>query len=406
MGFIDLFNILEGYVTIRGDSVFPERFFNICTHRALDIRNIHRCGDRRFTADMGLSSFRKIRPVCRRTQTRIKILSRHGLPFFLHRYRKRRFALVGAVLAVLLLWYTSGHIMGITVFGNNRIDTGTILEHLARSGIAPGKTTSGIDSSLIRNRMMGDLPELAWIGINVSGSRIYVEVVERLETEPGVDKGQPCNLVAAKDGVIASVEARDGQTMVKPGAGVREGDVLVSGIMDNPAQGYRMVHAYGEVYAQTRYTLTREYPLEYEQSRETGESKTRYTLRILDRNLPLFFSKEPPYEHFSREESLREYRLLPDFLPSLFVQKETYRQQTVQRQKRTAAQALEQGTEELERELRESLSGEIAVEGREVSNTLTEKGTLLVTITLICHENIARTAPLEPPSSETPLSPS
>ena len=31
--------------------------------------------------------------------------------------------------------------------------------------------------------MMIDIPELAWVGITVNGSRVYVEIVERLEDE-------------------------------------------------------------------------------------------------------------------------------------------------------------------------------------------------------------------------------
>ncbi len=399
MQFIDLINNLGGYVTIQADGIFLERFLNICTRRNLDIWDIRHCGAQRLTANMSLASFREIRPVCRRTRTRLQIIRRRGFPFFAHRYRKRKFALLGLALAIFILWYTSGHIMGITVFGNSRISTDTILTHLARSGVSLGETTEGIDSALIRNRMMGDLDDLAWIGINVSGSRIYVEVVERLETEPGVNMEQPCNLVAAKDGIIESVEARNGQTMVKPKAGVREGDVLVSGIMDNDARGYRYVHAYGDVYAQTRYSLTREYPLEYDEALDTGETRTRYTLRVLDRSLPLFFSQDPPYPLCAREETEREYRLPFGFLPSLYIKSETYREQYTQHKKRTASQALEQATEELDRELREGLSGDIAVAGREVSNTLTERGTLSVTVTLVCRENIAREAAIDPPDS-------
>lgn len=191
MQFIDLINNLGGYVTIQADGIFLERFLNICTRRNLDIWDIRHCGAQRLTANMSLASFREIRPVCRRTRTRLQIIRRRGFPFFAHRYRKRKFALLGLALAIFILWYTSGHIMGITVFGNSRISTDTILTHLARSGVSLGETTEGIDSALIRNRMMGDLDDLAWIGINVSGSRIYVEVVERLETEPGVNMEQP-----------------------------------------------------------------------------------------------------------------------------------------------------------------------------------------------------------------------
>ena len=276
MGFWEMRNRTEGYVTIQAEGLFLERFLNICMRRDFNIRNIRRLGAERLIADLSITSFRKIRPVCFRTKTRVKILKRQGLPFFLHRYRKRKFAILGILLALLFLWYTSGHIMGITVFGNEKISTETVLQHLARSGVALGKSARNLDSFHIRNQMMRDLDELAWIGINVSGSRVYVEVVERLTPEPGVDQDTPCHLVAARDGEILSIEARNGQSVVKIGSGVREGDVLVSGIMDNPVTGYRTVHAYGQVYARTTYRTEKEYPLQYTEAMDTGNTKTRY----------------------------------------------------------------------------------------------------------------------------------
>ena len=401
MGFIDMLHNIEGYVTIQADGVFLERFLTVCTRRNLDIWNIRHMGESRLTADMSLSSFRVIRSVCRRTRTHLAIVKRRGLPFLLHRYRKRKLALLGLVLTLVFLWYTSGHIMGITVFGNNRIPTDTILDHLSRSGVSLGKTTDGIDSSHIRNRMMRDLEDLAWIGINVNGSRVYVEVVERLEKEPGVDMKQPCHLVASKDGVIDVIEARNGQTMVKVNSGVREGDVLVSGVMDADTQGFRYVHAYGEVFAKTDYALSRDYPLEYDEPVDTGEQSTRYSLRLLQFQLPLFWGTDAPYAQYAREESQQEYRLPIDRLPSLMIQKEIYKEQFTEHKTRTSAQALEQGVEELTAELKQSLPDGAEIRDTEVSHTLTERGSLLVTVTLHCRENIAKEVPIE--SEDAPL---
>ena len=395
MQFIDLVHALEGYVIIQADSQFPERFLTVCTRRNLDIWDLKQVGTNRFTARMSLNSFRQIRPVCYRTRTHLRILSRKGLPFLLHRYRKRKAALLGLVVALVFLWYTSCHIMGITVVGNDRIETSVILEHLSRSGIALGKTTSGIDASQVRNRMMRDLDELAWIGLNVSGSRIYVEVVERLEKEPGIDSNQPCHLVATKDGMISAIEARNGQTMVTVGSGVCEGDILVSGIMDTDVQGFRYVHAYGEVFARTTYTLTREYPLTYEEAVDTGKQTTRYTASVLGHRIPLFFRSNAPYDQYSHTETVQEYRLPIQRLPSLFLTKETYRQQTIHHKTRSASEALALAKTELNQELEAELPQDAKILTRELTHTLTERDSLSVTLTFACRENIAMEAPID-----------
>ncbi len=394
MYFIDFLRILEGYVTIQADSVFPERFLTVCTRRNLEIWDVRHRGEGRLTANMSLRAFRSIRPVCRRTQTHLTILKRKGLPFLLYRYRKRKLLLPALALVVLFLWYTSGHIMGITVFGNNRIPTATILEHLARSDIAIGRSTAEVDSSVIRNRMMRDLEDLAWLGINVSGSRIYVEVVERLETEAGIDPDVPCNLIAEKDGVIVSIEARDGQTVVTPSSGVRAGDVLVSGIMDAGESGIRYVHAYGEIFAHTFHSLTREYPLTYTETLETGNDTTRYTLKVLNWQLPLFLRKSAPYAEYAQEETEQEYRLPIERLPSLYVKKSVFKEQTSTQKERSAAEALATGKEELLKELTESIPEDATIIQQEVSHTLTERGGLSVTVTLTALEDIAIESPI------------
>ena len=93
------------------------------------------------------------------------------------------------------------HIMGITVFENSRIDTQTIYNSLSECGLSLGAKTSDIDNDLIRNKMMNKLDDLAWIGINANGSRVYVEIIERIEKENGLEKdGAACNLIASRMG--------------------------------------------------------------------------------------------------------------------------------------------------------------------------------------------------------------
>lgn len=384
----------RGYITIQAEGIFLERFLNICARRGLTLSNIHRPGEERLICDMSVSSFRKIRPVCFRTKTRVKILKRIGLPFLLYRYRKRKFALFGILLATLFLWYTTGHIMGITILGNEKISTETILQSLARVQVAPGKSSRNLVPSHIRNQVMQDLDELAWIGINIRGSRVFVEVVERLTAEKRVEKETPCHLVASRDGVITSILAKEGQTMVSVGSGVRHGDVLISGIMDNTVSGYRSVHAYGEVYAQTFYETSKDYPLKFIHQEDTGNTKRRYTLRILGKELPLYVRKSAPYPAFETKVLEKEYRIPLDFLPSLFVKKEEFLEQSSREENRTVSDVLHLAKEELTTALMQEIPENAEILEETLSHNLTEHGVVQVTLTIQCRENIAREVPI------------
>ena len=122
-----IIRFLKGYVVICVEGHFCERFLNICMRRGIYLGNVRRMGEERICAEISIAAFREIRSIARKTRTHVTIASRCGLPFLLHRYRKRRFALVGIALFFVVLWYLSSHIMGIEIMGNERIPTTDIL---------------------------------------------------------------------------------------------------------------------------------------------------------------------------------------------------------------------------------------------------------------------------------------
>ncbi len=391
-----IYNYLSGWLSVQAEGPFTERLINICMHRKMAIWDIKRCGSERIIFKASIEAFKQIRTPARRTKSRVRITKRHGLPFLLRRYRNRKFVVGGIIVLAVMLWYSSTHIMGITVFGNQRIDTQTVLAKLEECGLSLGTRTSLIEPDVIRNKMMTAVDDLAWVGVNANGSRVYIEIVERIEKEAGIENDDTAyNLVASKDGEIEKVEVREGQTVVKVGSGVREGDMLVSGIVDSGVRGFRYVKARGEVFAKTRYSKTGVYPLKYTESIKTGEIKKRYTLSVLGYDLPLFFKRSAPYNEFSYKEEQKEYSVPIDIVPSLFVKKEEYSEEIKEEKQRTAAEAVETGIAELSDGLKKELPEGAEIIEQIESYTLNEHGEVEVTVELLCRENIAKTEVIE-----------
>ena len=389
-------NYLAGYLDVCADGPFTERLINICMHRSLPIWDIKRCGSNRIIFKTTPQAYKQLRTPAFRTRSHVRITKRCGVPFVFRRYSKRRVVICGAVILFMLLWYTSTHIMGITIYGNKLLNTDEVLSALENCGIKLGTKTSEIVPDSIRNRMMAELDELAWIGINANGSRVYIEVVERIQKDEGIEKdGVACNLVASKDGEIESITVREGQTLVNVGSGIRKGDVLVSGIVDNNINGFGYVKARGEVYAKTRYTKTRSYPLEYSEEVPTGERKKRYTVSVLNFKLPLFFGKNAPYETYSFTYEQKEFRPPIDSVPSLFVICEEYVCNRVEYKRRTPAQAIETGYAELIDEIKSELGDGVEIINQSTVHTLNEHGEVEVTAEVICRENIAEPVIIE-----------
>ncbi len=381
---------LRGYIVICVDGVFCERFLNICSNRDIFLWNVKRRGKDRICACISIDGFKEIRSIARKTRTHISIIKRHGVPFILHRYRKRKAALLGVLLFFVLLWYLTGHIVGVDITGNQRIATDDIRNHLKECGIYYGADVDKIDSKLIKNQMMTKFDNIAWIGINIKGSRAYIEVKERLDTPIRVDADIPCDIVAAKDGVIRLLEVKEGQTLVKANEFVEKGDLLVSGVIDSKKIGMRYVHSFGEIYAETIYKKTKEYPFKYVEKIYTGNEKNRYTLSVMNKKFKLFFKNTRPFENGDITKNITEYKGPLSFIPSLFIECEKIIEYTPEKRVRSIDEAVALGETELGRELEREIGRDAEIKNKKTTYAENGEKGVFVTVEYICLENIAQ----------------
>ena len=385
---------MRGSVTIRAEGLFLERFLNICMHRGILLRDVKRRGENVIDARISIQGFREIRPIARKTRTRVRLCRRYGLPFFLHRFRKRRFALSGVFLFIAVLWYLTSHIMGIDIVGCERLSSTEIEQGLKAAGVYRGAAVRKIEPKSVQNKMMTYFDDIAWIGVNIKGSKAYIEVHERLDTKRVENADVPCNLIACRDGIIKLLEVKAGQTTVKVNDMVEKGDLLVSGVIDSTKEGIRYAHSFGEVYADTEYQKSGTYPLEYVEKIYTGEEKSRFTVSVFGKELPLYFKSGSPYEYSDKTETKTEYNLLGKKLLPLAIGTARYKEYTPEKRKRTANQAVEQGRAELEKELKSEISPSAEIKDIETS-FVQEKNTVTVTVKILCYEDIAEQSAID-----------
>ena len=101
---IRLLKYIRGYLRIRVSGFSPERFMNLCSNKGILLSNIVREGDV-YYMNINLKGFWALRPIVRKTGTRVVVLQRYGLPFFLPKLLKRKVFVGGLVFAVAFwLW--------------------------------------------------------------------------------------------------------------------------------------------------------------------------------------------------------------------------------------------------------------------------------------------------------------
>jgi similar to stage IV sporulation protein len=111
---------------------------------------------------------------------------------------------------------------------------------------------------------------------------------------PIIPGNVPCNVVAAKAGVITNMNVLKGSAQTTVGQTVKKGQLLVSGIVDSEKVGARFVHAMAEVTARTWYTMYGVMPLQCKYKAYTGETKTRRSLIFGGIRVNLYFDTSKP----------------------------------------------------------------------------------------------------------------
>ncbi len=383
----------KGYVIIHATGYFLERFLNICTREDILIWDIERSGNQ-MRAKVSIKAFCHLRRAARKTRTKIRIKERYGLPFLLRRNRKRRGIIAGVLIFAVIICYFSTHLMGITVSGSKTVPREKIIESLNSYGVKIGTPLKDINSKILKNQLMTAIDSLGWAGVSVKGSRLYIEVRPREEREDALSSAEPCNIVAAKDGIIRLMEVRDGQTMVYVDTLVEKGDLLVSGVIDSDVVGMRYTHSYGEIYATTWYEESMDIPLSYTQKVMTGEKKSKYEIGTMGGFIKLYLSQQPGYKICKYRESTSEYSLPLEIFPSLSVRKHEYLEQKELKQTRTKEEAENLGKFYLFNKITRQLSPNAEIVN--ISVKTKKKGNYLtVTAKYECLENIAEQVPID-----------
>lgn len=288
---VNMINWLKGYLRIRVMGEAVERFMNLCGYRNILLWDVIR-KDNVLELYISLNAFRTLRPIVKKTNVKVVILERYGLPFFVSHIGKRKFFLFGTIFA-LLFWQISGNfVWNIEISGNYRITTEQIFDYLDANDIHVGMWKKRIHIEALEKALRITFPEITWTSGRLEGTTFFLDIKEAegiMETTTFED-GIQYDYVAPFDGEIYSIVVRKGIPKVKQGDMVTKDMLLVEGIvpiMNDDGTLREMIYTRSDADISILHTIEfqEELPLQYIKKDYTGRIKQIPYIRIFDKEL-------------------------------------------------------------------------------------------------------------------------
>ena len=351
-----LLRYLSGYVCVELTGYATERFLNLCTNHDINLWNMDHKEDT-YTFCMSLEDFWKIRPMVKKTSTKIRITKRCGLPFFLYRYRKRKMFLLGLLLCVGIVYAFSCYVWNIEICGNSTLSDDTVYRYLESEKIRVGTAKGKVDCEKLEAKIRQHFSNVIWTSVRLEGTKLTVDVKENLITQEPQEKQETeteeaQDLVADKDAVILSIVTRNGTPKVKAGDKVKKGKALVLGRIDiyNDAKeiaGYQYCKADADIVAQTSYPYRYEVPTLVQKKAYTGKEKKRYSFWYRNKYIGLY-QNGISYRFYDKESEKEQLCVMENFYLPFYIQTDTYREYRMKNHKIDKKEAKKMAADNLE----------------------------------------------------------
>lgn len=403
---------LFGTVTATVTGAQPEEFLNLCARENLILWKMLQRD--RFTLEIQVTGrqYPRLAELAQRAGFAVGAESRRGLPYFLLRFRRRYALLAGVAVCLVLFGVGARTVLTIDVTGNESLTKEEIISQLRLCGVSVGTYGPNIPIREVENQMMLAMDQLTFFSLNLHGTRAEVIVREKDPAPELREETVPTDVISSAAGVITHIEPWVGDAMFQEGEAVLKGDVLISGhvqldIVGNeweetdPILGEMLVHAEGEVWAETWHTMTAQISLQAQTKVYTGEETTRYSLSIMGKRVKFYQNSGISYENYDTISKLKSWTPIPGKTLPVVWEKETHRayETTTTTLDPAAAETLLR--ESLLQALTEQMDqGEVLQTDYQVSR---EGEVLQVTLLAHCTEQIGRVTKMD--TEETVVGP-
>lgn len=387
-------SFLTGYITILVEGTNPELFLQQCVDHGIVVWNMNKNSEVACLANIRQKDEQKVMELVNDLSFSITITKRNGLPFIVKKLSGRKEILFSIIICLMLILYLSNIVWDIKIKGVPKDIEKQITKQLSVYGVHTGALGFSLDSpSIVQQKLLHDIPELLWVGVEKKGTTFQIEVVEKTIVEKKEVNG-PSNLVATKKGVISYMYVSKGMPKVKVNDFVEPGDLLVSGnISDEKKKKTSLVEAEGEIVARTWYEVSVTIPLVAGYQELTGEKDKKLSIEFGDFQIPLWGFGSSKFKHIQKDVNRTPLHFFKWELP-ITINESIQHEKTYRTEKRTKEEAIEIGNKQAKNELLLNLEKSAKVISEKVLHDSADNGKVKLLLYLTVEENIAKSVPI------------
>lgn len=254
--FTRFWRFLNGYVTVVIEGFFIEKFTNLCAINNLPIWNLHRYGTTKLVCRTTIKGYKSMRHQAKKCGCRVRLERRRGTPFLVFKYRKRKVFLIGILMFLGIVKAITSFIWSVEFIKEESVfEDKRLISELEELGIGRGTLKSNVNPSKLSNELMIRCNEFSWIGVEMTGMKLQIKLVEKVAIPERANESIACNIISKKDCLVEKVNVYQGTGIVRPGDVVQAGELLISGIveMKNFPEKAEKVHSMGEIKGRVWY---------------------------------------------------------------------------------------------------------------------------------------------------------
>ncbi|MCM1180065.1 MAG: sporulation protein YqfD [Clostridium sp.] len=283
---LKLLRYFFGYVKAEIYGFAPERFMNLLIHNEIVVWDVEHT-EKGYIFYTGRRNLLNMRQYLQKTNMKLKILEKRGLPYFFKKNKKRAVFLAGFILAGLLLYILSLFIWEVQVIGEDHLVAESILKQIEKKYVSLGTKKTDVNCAKLEEQLRKDFEEISWVSCELKGTGLTVYLEEGMAPQKRSTDIETGDIVATKDAVITKMITRAGTPIVKVKDSVKKGDILISGTIyiyddSNEVLETSYIAADGDVYGTTVHPYEDYVDLQYYQKKYSEKSHTYITFYFLD----------------------------------------------------------------------------------------------------------------------------